>query len=263
MILPIREARGTGAEWRLHTASRWPVHAGWLLVRHTQIARPAFHRVTDLFYEMARRPGHRDAPPCPRLYWVLTRRVPRTSPYTLSDTYRCFIGIHYLSTAAISPHREEGRLLRISIQVSSLGTSLGDKLAGKERKKERKEDRKASRSRSPLGRSNVQIRPRRFRPGFLASSMILVSRARSNSLRTISVSVAASLRTIGRWLSVFEAGARRFSRDFRNERLKCSEILQLYLLVCADNSVFENLSRLMGSAREMRFSLIFYDILFL
>ena len=226
MILPIRERLGrTGAEWRLHTASRWPVHSPVGCLSVTQIARPAFHRVTDLFYEMARRPGHRDAPPCPRLYWVLTRRVPRTSSYTLRRVSMLywdplpFYG-RYKSSPGGTP---APRIYRYRFRRHEPRRQTWRKERKKE-KRERKEDRKASRSRSPRSED------RTFRydhEDFDRVSLLLrwfSSLGSFYSLRTISVFVAASPRTIGRWLSefqigwpAFQIGTRRFF-FFRNRR---------------------------------------------
>ena len=60
---------------------------------------------------------------------------------THSDAYRCFIGIHYLSTAAISPLREERRLpgyIDTGFGVTSLGDKLGEKKGRKKREKGKK-----------------------------------------------------------------------------------------------------------------------------
>lgn len=112
---------------------------------------------------MAHRPG-RAAPPVHACIESLRDASHGLLIYT--DTYRCFIGIHYLSTAAISPLRWNA--------APDIGTGFGLGPGDKPGKKG-KESHKASQSRSPLERSNVQIQPR-FRPCFLASSMILTSR---------------------------------------------------------------------------------------
>lgn len=134
------------------------------LVRHTNrpTSLPGCHRfiLRDGPSSSTRRAAPHSVPSS-RFASIQSLRDASHGLLVYTDTYRCFIGIHYLSTATISPAEERGSGYRYRFRPGPRGQSG----------KKGKESHKASQSRSPLRRSNDQI-PGRFRPGFLASSMI-------------------------------------------------------------------------------------------
>lgn len=160
MIAPIRWLTSSYGK-----SSRIPSLSTPLLLSVTQIDRPAFHPCHRFILRDG--PSSRLTEPPLSLFLSPSLRI---YPSLHSRTYRCFIGIHYLSTAANKsfPGVEGYRCT----QVSAPGTRKVE-----ERERENgKESHKASQSRPPerreIERSDIPSKGRFRRLGFLQPLLV-------------------------------------------------------------------------------------------